>query len=73
MKHRCPESGCLYCMVTDLYKIINGLKEINSKLAHQNMEMKRRIISAGSSGVERGPEEPGVGGANPSQRNASLG
>lgn len=66
MKHRCPESGCLYCMVTDLYAEMNELHDANFRLASENIQLKR----TGSSVVERGPEKPGVDGAIPSRCNA---
>lgn len=67
MKHDCHETGCLFCMVSDLYIKIDELKHTNHKLASENITMKYSKVSPDSSVVERGFEAPGVGGAIPSQ------
>lgn len=40
MQHDCPETGCLYCMVIDLYEQIDGLKNDNYHLSIDNLRLK---------------------------------
>jgi len=39
--HYCPESGCLYCMVNELYDKIERVKADNLTLAEMNMELEK--------------------------------
>ena len=39
--HYCPESGCLYCMVIDLYAKIDNLSIDNLRLARENLQLTR--------------------------------
>ena len=43
MEHNCPDSGCLYCMVTDLYKQIADLKTKVYDLAKENICLNQYI------------------------------
>ena len=39
--HYCPENGCLYCMVNELYEKIERLKADNLTLAEMNIKLDR--------------------------------
>ncbi len=41
--HYCPEGGCLFCMVNDLYKNIENLTDDNIRLAKENVQDKKLI------------------------------
>jgi len=40
--HYCPESGCLYCMVNELYGKIEQLKADNLTLAEMNIILEKK-------------------------------
>ena len=39
--HFCPESGCLFCMINDLYDKIESLKADNLTLAKMNIALEK--------------------------------
>jgi len=40
--HYCPENGCLYCMVNELYDKIERLKSDNLTLAEMNVVLEKK-------------------------------
>jgi len=41
--HYCPENGCLYCMVIDIYSKIDNQSIDNLRLAKENVQLKRDL------------------------------
>ena len=39
--HFCPDTGCLYCMVINLYAKIDDLNIDNLRLAKENLQLMR--------------------------------